>query len=248
MATRVKAQPSASAPIKVALSSATACTETVVIEDPPNSQDSAKAPASSSTNIEEIFDQAANKKGLGNIDDICPEILNSENIEKQIEQLEKTLNTKCKGIHEEGRPADAGDEQRQPKPGSEQFVNALTSAIQEGDVNLRTSIGQQFKSWLEQNEETNREYNALKAHRGRVHTLKREFRLAWATDMQIDHTEVIKEKKNGNTSTQNLAPTSLSRGSASWKVAKTRLQLSQQLAATSPKRWLLEATGSSSMT
>ena len=111
--------------------------------------------------------------------------------ESFMESVDEKLARLCKGIPTD--QVDQHDPVTKPVPGFEGFVESLDACMMAGDVDLRGGVGQQFTKWLRDNVEKAEEYKALKAP-GQTRQLKKNFRLAWAADMKVGKTVVVKQK------------------------------------------------------
>lgn len=86
-----------------------------------------------------------------------------------------------------------GEEERKAKPGKENEVKALQEALDSGDLDLRTGIGQKFAAAMKSGGPMAEEYKNLKAP-GQTMKLKRQFRLDWASKHMKAITTVTKSK------------------------------------------------------
>jgi hypothetical protein len=91
--------------------------------------------------------------------------------------------------------AAAGQEtgEREPLPGMEAKAFGLRQAIDAGDVDPRSALGQRFGAFLKSNPEEAQKYKELKSP-GSTMSLKKAFRIKWAESELADCTIVIKHE------------------------------------------------------
>lgn len=82
---------------------------------------------------------------------------------------------------------------RVPLEGMEAKASQLEAALQGGDVEPRTGLGQKFAAWLKANPLEDEKYKALRAP-GQTMAMKREFRLKWA-QQELSTITTVKQTK-----------------------------------------------------
>ena len=112
-------------------------------------------------------------------------------ISAQIQQFMPTLEAAAKEAAQQVANANASED-RKPLPGKETKAKVLLEAVDKGDVDLRSGIGQQFAAWLKANPHELENYNKAGKTGSKIEA-KKAFRVQWAKT-QLDQVTTVKQK------------------------------------------------------
>jgi len=102
-----------------------------------------------------------------------------ENNELLQSQLEESIKERALECSSEVKKAESEGETREPLPGLAKGAELLKEALEQGDINLRSCLGQKFAAFIKSDPEQAKLYKDAKAP-GQTQALKKAFRLKWA--------------------------------------------------------------------
>ena len=169
-------------------------TDTLLIDDSPPSQEQLNTDLKgdhdsteknkADANIEKKADENTEKKADANTEkkaDANTEKKAEKNVDKDLNEMEALLAKGPPVVDVKAVDMDM-----------DYMMQQLHECIVKNEVSARASIGQAFKSWLIKNPDQKASYESIKGA-GKTHTLKNEFRVAWAKD-QLEERAAGKRK------------------------------------------------------